>query len=301
MQITTSDNWTEVRASSGGRLTLHCGAALVPWETVEAVSTPPPTKTHYPLAHDKVVRIASDALAGLGWSVVDSAHALWGDGGLRYFGLLELEHQQYQTDGSYRFVLGIRNSHDKSYPAAGIGGERAWLCDNLVLAGGGVFGFARKHTRFAEEELPHIVNERLGELGTKQIAMQTRIDRYREVEVDDTMARDFMMRAAVAGGLPWSTLRDTWTEWARPDGCGGITERDGDGAPWGAVQHLGVDFHDPTLAKLLNCVTEVQRERRSSLLQVPRRNNRVMALLDDVAGLQPEFNADVANAALANA
>jgi hypothetical protein len=46
--------------------------------------------------------------------IVTEAHGLSADGS-RYFGLLQVVNGQEQAD--YSYVLGLRNSHDKRFPA----------------------------------------------------------------------------------------------------------------------------------------------------------------------------------------
>jgi hypothetical protein len=70
-----------------------------------------------------------DTLAGNGMTVVNQAHALWNNG-LRYFGLLEVTNGAASID--YGLVIGLRNSHDKTFPAAIALGSSVFICDNLV-------------------------------------------------------------------------------------------------------------------------------------------------------------------------
>ena len=62
-------------------------------------------------------------------AVANEAHALWSDG-LRYFGLLEVTNGAAHDD--YGLVIGLRNSHDKSFPASIALGSGVFVCDNLV-------------------------------------------------------------------------------------------------------------------------------------------------------------------------
>ena len=75
---------------------------------------PAASATWVPIAHHRLLNRSSDTLAASGMTVVSQAHALWQDG-QRYFGLLEVTNGQAHED--YGLVIGLRNSHDKSFPA----------------------------------------------------------------------------------------------------------------------------------------------------------------------------------------
>ena len=80
-------------------------------------------------------------------TVVNQAHGLWGDGA-RYFGLLEVHNGS--TDRDYGLVVGLRNSHDKSFPAAIALGAAVFCCDNLSFSS--EVTLARRHTRYIERD-----------------------------------------------------------------------------------------------------------------------------------------------------
>ena len=62
------------------------------------------------------------------------------------FGLLEVANCQQTED--YAYVLGLRNSHDKRFPAGLAVGASVFVCDNLSFSGEIKIG--RKHTRHPE-------------------------------------------------------------------------------------------------------------------------------------------------------
>ena len=96
-------------------LVLHCGARHVERRAVEEAKTPAASPTWVPIAHHRLLEQVETTLTASGMTVANEAHALWNDG-LRYFGLLEVTNGQPHDD--YGLVIGLRNSHDKSFPAA---------------------------------------------------------------------------------------------------------------------------------------------------------------------------------------
>src|SRR5688500_14719883 len=95
-------------------LVIHCGARHVERAQVAKAMTPQASATWIPIPHQRLLEQVEETLSGNGMTVVNEAHALWHDG-LRYFGLLEINNGEAHDD--YGFVVGLRNSHDKSFPA----------------------------------------------------------------------------------------------------------------------------------------------------------------------------------------
>ncbi len=95
-------------------LTLHTGAKTAAREQVALVPTPARTPSWVPIPHARLLDGVQGCLESAGLAVVSEAHGLTRDGG-RYFGLLQVA--QTDTDGDFGLVVGLRNSHDKSFPA----------------------------------------------------------------------------------------------------------------------------------------------------------------------------------------
>ena len=112
-------------------LCLHCGARRVDRELVERSRTPPSSATWVPVPHHRLLGQVESTLTAGGLTVVNEAHALWNDGE-RYFGLLEV--QNGHASSEYGLVVGLRNSHDKSFPAAIGLGSGVFVCDNLAFS-----------------------------------------------------------------------------------------------------------------------------------------------------------------------
>lgn len=110
-------------------LILHCGARHVERDLVEHADTPAPSNTWVPVPHYRLLEQIESTLVAGGLTVTNQAHALWNEG-QRYFGLLEVTNGHACAD--YGLVVGLRNSHDKTFPAAIALGSCVFVCDNLV-------------------------------------------------------------------------------------------------------------------------------------------------------------------------
>ena len=144
-------------------------------------------------------------------TVANQAHALW-NGGLRYFGLLEVTNGPAHDD--YGLVIGLRNSHDKSFPAAIALGSAAFVCDNLAFSA--EVTIARRHTRFIERDLPRVVHTAVGRLADMRGQQDERISTYKETELTDPAAHDLVIRAVDAEVLPVTQVPAVLSEWRSP-------------------------------------------------------------------------------------
>lgn len=122
-------------------LCLHCGSRRVERAVVEQCRTPLRTDTWVPIAHHLLLRQIEFTLTGAGLRVINQAHALSQDC-MRYFGLLEVIIGKASPD--YNLIVGVRNSHDKRFPASLAIGSGVFVCDNLSFSG--EITLARRHT-----------------------------------------------------------------------------------------------------------------------------------------------------------
>ena len=237
-------------------LILHCGAEAVERDALKAVRTPAATASWTPVPHLGLVEQVEHALTASRLSVVNQAHAL-SHGGDRYFGLLQVQNGGQHPD--YAWVLGLRNSHDKRFPAGIVAGASVFVCDNLSFSG--EIQLARKHTTNIWRDLPQLTERAIGQLVDRWHSQDTRIARYRDVVVDDRAAHDLMIRAVDVGVLPVSTLPKVVHGWREPD---------------------QEDFRPRNTWSLFNAFTEALK---GNLPLLPRRTQALHGLMDAHVGL----------------
>jgi hypothetical protein len=240
-------------------LVLHCGAQHVERRAVLEARTPASSDTWVPIAHHRLLDLVESTLSDSGMKVASEAHALWSDG-LRYFGLLEVTNGQPHED--YGLVIGLRNSHDKYFPAAIAMGSSVFCCDNLAFSA--EVTIARRHTRFIERDLPRIVHTAVGRLADMRGQQDERIRSYKETELSDPVAHDLVIRAVDANVLPVTQVPAVLGEWRTPS-------------------HKEFTAEGKTLWRFHNAMTEVWKGR--NLAALPRRSQALHGLLDSVCGL----------------
>jgi hypothetical protein len=226
---------------------------------VEEARTPTASPTWVPVPHYRLLKQVASTLAGNGMKVANEAHALWNNGA-RYFGLLEVTNGQDHDD--YGLVIGLRNSHDKSFPAAIAMGSAVFVCDNLAFSA--EVTIARRHTRFIERDLPRIVHTAVGRLADMRGQQDERIGAYKRTELSDANAHDLLIRAVDANVLPVTQLPDVIREWRAP-----------------SHEEFAVD--GKTVWRFHNAMTHVWKGR--NLAALPRRSQALQGLLDAACNL----------------
>ena len=126
--IETEEPPTRHRTPQG--LLLHCGGRVVERQELMAVPTPLGTETWYPLDHGAILEEVEGQLSATGFTIGVERHAL-SHAGARYFGVLSVS-LPGRTEEEYEWIVGLRNSHDQSYPAGLVAGTRVLVCDNAV-------------------------------------------------------------------------------------------------------------------------------------------------------------------------
>jgi hypothetical protein len=159
-------------------------------------------------------------------------------------------------------VIGLRNSHDKSFPAAIALGNAAFVCDNLAFSA--EVTIARRHTRFIERDLPRVVHTAVGRLADMRGQQDLRIRSYKETELTDPAAHDLMIRAVDASVLPVTQVPAVLEEWRAPT-------------------HEEFAADGKTVWRFHNAMTHVWKGR--NLAALPRRSQALHGLLDAACGL----------------
>lgn len=239
-------------------LMLHCGAAKVEREQLALVHTPAATRTWQPVPHLDFITGVETALTAANMRVVEQAHSLTKEGN-RYFGLFQVANCQ-ETGADYSYVLGLRNSHDQSFPAGLVVGSQVFVCDNLCFSG--EIKIARKHTVFIKRDLPALTANAVGQLAEKWTMMGDRIARYKSTELTDRDAHDFVIRALDVGAAKVTQVPAIINEWRTP-------------------RHP--EFaQGKTAWRLFNAFTEVAKE--VSLATLPKRTISLHGLMDAQVG-----------------
>jgi len=190
-------------------LMLHRGATAIEYGGLRELETPEPTTSHVPIPHFRVVDLVKTAVGMYGHEVVAEHHGITEDGA-RYFGLLELR----SPHTGYADTVGLRNSHDKSFPV-GIGfGSRVFVCDNLAFVADQ--SIKRKHTANLKRDLPGIIGEMIEPLTLHREAQHRTVERYRHTMLTDQQADHAIMNMFRQDIINLQRIGAVLDEWDEP-------------------------------------------------------------------------------------
>lgn len=246
-------------------LCLHCGASHVNRNQLAQVATPVGTDTHKPIGHLELITTVESQLALTGnMSIVNETFGLTADG-MNMFGLLQVANC-VDTGDDYTYVLGVRNSNDKKFPAGVAVGSGVFVCDNLAFSSEIVL--ARKHTKNITDDLPALVATTIGKLSEHWLDQNKRIEAYKATPLTDDDALLLLIKAYRQDVFNWNRGNDILAEWDKPS---------------------HPEFGDRTLWSFFNAVTECLKPRKeskaTSLWSLPSRTGRLHLICDSKAGL----------------
>ena len=265
--MNNSENTTNSPRKS---VNLHiCGGnrTLVDYELVERVPTPPvsyrnkPNKktgelavSHQPIAHHELVERTKGYLDQNGFTIQDEVHSLARNDN-HYFGLFSVDHPN-RAESDRGCVIGLRNSHDKTFPAGLCAGDAPFVCDNLIFTN--TIKLARRHTRNILKDLDFTINRALGKLFGFWNGQDNRIEAYQNFELGNSVANDIVIRACKAGAIPKTKVMDVVNQWESSD---------------------HPEFWDRNMNSLYNAFTEVYK---GNLVALPSRSDALHSVLDSV-------------------
>lgn len=237
-------------------LLLHCGANLATKDEVYDTPTPEATETHVPVPHGLLLDTIHKHVTQQGFAVEQEEYGLWSKGN-RMFGVLGLSDGSLVEDS--QLTVGIRNSHDKTFPAGMAVGNRVFVCDNLSFSAEIVV--LRRHTKYVLRDLDKMVAEASGRIGQARITQERRITAYKETDMDDAMVHDLLIRSVDARVIANTYVPKVLSEWREPS---------------------HEEFAPRTAWSLFNGYTEVLKA--VSPLDLSRRTIRLHGLMDGLTG-----------------
>lgn len=256
---------THIKVMNG--LMLHCGANLVEYGEVQESVTPEATRTHTPIPHAHLVDLVRDGLGRANMAILEESHALTHDAN-RYFGLFRIGTGQESSESeNYGAVMGLRNSHDKTFPSALAFGANVFVCDNLSFNGEVKLG--RKHTVHILRDLPQLVSRTIGKLGDAWGLQKQRFNAYQDHGLSRSEAHDVIIEAFRAGACTSTQIRKVVDQWHAPN---------------------HPEFKPRNAWSMFNAFTEVLK---GNLNELPKRTQALHGFMDGHCGVKFDRQADV--------
>ncbi len=212
--------------------------------------------SYQPISHNLLIDKTRKHLDQGGFEVVDECHNLARDG-KRYFGLFEVTHPN-RENSERGTIVGLRNAHDKCFPAGLCAGDAPFVCDNLIFTN--QVKLARRHTKNILGELDQVIARTLGRLFDFWVGQDNRVDSYKSFDLKNPQVNDLVIRAYKAGAIPKTKIADVVDQWESSD-------------------HDA--FRDRNMNSLYNAFTEVYK---GNLIALPNRSEALHSVLDSEVG-----------------
>jgi hypothetical protein len=235
------------------QLILHKGTRPDARSDLDQVEAPPPTGTWFPLRHSQVLSTVERTLGDAGFTIQTSELGL-SSNNARFFGTLTLGSPVCE---GVSLAIGIRNSHDKTFPIGMCMGSHVLVCDNLAFSSDVIV--TKKHTRFGEERFNEGISHVVLGLHAYREQEALRIERMRQSEIGDDQANSLILQAYERKIVSPALLPKVIREYRQP-----------------TIE----DFVPRTRWSLLNAFTEVLKARRKYPASFASLTIRLQSLLD---------------------
>lgn len=242
-------------------LCLHSGAVAVERDDVLRVLTPAPTRSHVCVSHAYLIEKAVAWITSDDLVLLKESHAL-GHDGANYFGVFRV--QRHGVESDHALAVGIRNSHDKTYPVGLAVGSHVFVCDNLAFSAEIVV--SRRHTARVLTDIERLLAEAFGRFGELFQRQFDRFAAYKATALQPRDAHDLVIRAVDADVMPASRIPKVLTYWREP---------------------LYDDFQPRTAWSLFNAFT--QDAKTWPPMELAGRTRRLHALMDHAVGMPQAF------------
>ena len=173
---------------------------------------PPATDTYMPVRHDVALNMIEDSMNQHGYHFGEQSHALWRDGGARYFGMFQLLNGGSNPD--FNLMLGVRNSYDKSTSLTLLIGAHVFMCANMSYSAAQVMN--RKHTTHIMRDLPALIDEQVAQTSMYAQIQETRFNMYQDHKITDTRADRLMIQMLREGAIQSAKFSKMVSEWYDP-------------------------------------------------------------------------------------
>jgi len=183
--------------------------------------TPDSTKTWFPVPHSAFVMDVRTTLQNHGFRIHEEAHSVSNNGATRYFGIMQVSKNGKSNTG-HETLIGLRNSHDKSFSAGLICGSRVLVCDNLAFSGEVIL--RRRHTQGIFRELPWLISSAMGKLIRLSANQEAQFSRYETTPLTSKSVSSILIAALERGIIAGSRIPEILEEYRGGKGQGRLLE-----------------------------------------------------------------------------
>jgi len=225
-----------------------------------AIKLPHATKTWQPVAHHELFEMFAKTIVRRGFKVVSGSHTT-SHNDKRYFGRINVTKKDH-ANKDFQLVVGVRNSHDKTYAAGGVAGSQVMVCSNGIFSG--ERKFTERHTSKIDLRLDQQVETVVEQLMGDYKIQDDRFLAYRQFELNDSMAHDILIQSIDQSVISASDVPHILKQWRTPD-------------------HPEFSADGKTMWRLFNAYTDFFKS--VNVFDLPRRGDNLYRLVDSVVGI----------------
>ena len=189
---------------------------------------------HNPIHHKTFTDLVLNKVQSLNYTIDEARYGIDDHGDM--FGYLKLD-KNTERNGTFKHVIGIRNSHMQRFAAALAAGSSVMVCDNLSFYGDVEVG--HKHTKNIMNVLPGRIDSMMQDIQSKWQSQAQRYDAYAATELSQSGYGELLWNAIDRGAISGSKAQKVINEYNAP-------------------RHE--DFEDRNAWSLFNAFTEILKE-----------------------------------------
>jgi|TARA_R100000149_G_scaffold65473_1_gene40063 hypothetical protein len=182
--------------------------------------TPNHTESYKPVPFYDLVEMAEDTLNNLDLKIVQEKHLLaktrnvqntvYGE---RCFSMMEVSGFNGRDD--IRTIIGLRQSHDKSFASSMLIGDAPLVCSNLEF--NGELTLSRKNTTFILSDLPKMMLQTVETFAESRADNLKRIEMLENTPLNDNYAYVLSCEAMRNKAIPSAKLGQVVEQWHEPE------------------------------------------------------------------------------------
>jgi len=245
----------------------------VDFEAVKAIKTPAPNwmrkedaegkGNHFPIPHDRLINEARQSLKENGFTIEQEEHGL-SEGNMNCFSGFALSKSGFDSE-ERQLVMGLRNSHNKTFASSLAIGNSMMVCENLCFSSD--VTLARRHTKNIFKDLPFLFNKAIGQIQQTWDNQGKRIEAYKNTEADEVSILNKLVKAGLIKAGKIESIFDNIEN-------GGV---DKDGNEGAFSEYIG------TLWNVYNAVTESFKNlTANNVMHLPRMTMQAQQIFDRV-------------------
>ncbi len=188
-------------------------ANRVSYQELTTQSTPPATATWQPMPHHKVMTTVVEEVRNQGLNIDEIKYEIVPVKDSKYPDMFTTMYME-SDNGTFRNMLGIRNSHNKRFGAAACSGSSVMVCSNGCFSGD--HQISAKHTPNVEINFVQRVQNMIQEVKQSWVYNEQRYNGYKDRELSSRDFHEILGEAVVSNAILPSKARKVYEEYINP-------------------------------------------------------------------------------------